>query len=378
MRVEYLHRGGPGGERVTLDRVVADGAWAGSRSRLIDDTNLGAYFIEVSSLTDDRPIYSRGFGSVYGEWVTTPEAVRQDRVFHETVRVPWPQAPVRVTIKKRDAANIFRDLWATDIDPESTGEFPVAGRSTGTVRRLLDQGPPDTKIDLLLVSEGYSAGQMRRFHHDAAHLIGVLFGYEPFKSRKNDFNVRALELPGRRLGVERNIFGIERYLLAADDRALRNAAALVPYDIVAILIDDDRYGGGGIFNLQSAVAARARGADYVFVHELAHNLAAIADEYVGNVTYRTGSPVRVEPWEPNLTALLDPTRLKWADLIQPGTPLPTPLTYAGRVGAFEGAGYEAKGLYRPEADCLMFSRNPVGFCRVCQRAINRIIELYTR
>jgi hypothetical protein len=48
------------------------------------------------------------------------------------------------------------------------------------------------------------------------------------------------------------------------------------------------------------------------------------------------------------------------------------------VGAFEGASYEAKGLYRPQADCIMFSRDPVGFCRVCRRAIDRIIDLYSR
>ncbi len=53
------------------------------------------------------------------------------------------------------------------------------------------------------------------------------------------------------------------------------------------------------------------------------------------------------------------------------------MKYSGRVGAFEGAGYEARGLYRPEADCIMFTRDPVGFCRVCQRAIGRIIDLYS-
>jgi hypothetical protein len=53
-------------------------------------------------------------------------------------------------------------------------------------------------------------------------------------------------------------------------------------------------------------------------------------------------------------------------------------TWYGKVGAFEGAAYEAKGLYRPEADCIMFTRNPKTFCRVCERAIGRVIDLYSR
>ena len=133
---------------------------------------------------------------------------------------------------------------------------------------------------------------------------------------------------------------------------------------------------------------------------------------------------RVEPWEPNVTALLDPATLKWRDLVRPGTPLPTPWDQAGfiarqaavqaerrriraakepesvmdalftreradseaqlsrephaaHVGAFEGANYEAKGYYRPQVDCIMFTRDRVPFCAVCQRAIGRVIDLYT-
>ena len=50
--------------------------------------------------------------------------------------------------------------------------------------------------------------------------------------------------------------------------------------------------------------------------------------------------------------------------------------YARKVGAFEGANYESKGYYRPQADCIMFTRDPVPFCAVCQRALSRVIDLY--
>ena len=378
IRVDYLHAGGPGGEVLTVDRMVAEGSWPGSRTRLADDTNLGDYFFEVADAASKRVMYSRGFSSIYAEWITTPEVVTTDRAFQESLRFPWPNAPVRVVLKKRDSQNRFRAFWSIDIDPDATTVDQWARPADTAVRPIFESGEPGEKVDLLLMSEGYSIGDIPRFHADAARLVAALFELEPFRSRKNDFNVRALDLPGKRLSVQSNIFGLARYLLTYDNRAFRDLAASAPYDVAVILTNDEKYGGGGIFNLQSTVAAGAKGSEYVFIHELAHNLAGLGDEYVGNVTYVTGVAIKTEPWKPNLTALLDRKRLKWRDLVEPGTPIPTPLTFAGKVGAFEGAGYEAKGLFRGEADCIMFSRNPVGFCRVCQRAIHRVLDTYTK
>jgi hypothetical protein len=377
MRVDYLHTGGPGGEVLKLDRVVAEGPWPGSRTRLSDDTNLGEYFFEIVDGATKQVMYSRGFSSIYGEWITTPEVGIANRTFHESLRFPWPTAPVRVVVKKRDPQNTFHAFWSIEIDPSSSTVSRLGRPADAKAWPIIESGRANEKVDLLLMSDGYSTDDLPKFHADAARLVSALFELEPFKSRKNDFNVRALDLPGRRLSVQSNIFGLERYQLTYDNRALRDLGASAPYDVAVILTNDQRYGGGGIFNLQSTVAAGAKASEYVFIHELAHNLAGLGDEYVGNVTYVTGVVRKVEPWEPNLTALLDPTRLKWRELVEPGTPLPTPMSFAGKVGAFEGAGYEARGLYRGEADCIMFSRNPVGFCRVCQRAINRVIDTYT-
>jgi hypothetical protein len=377
MRVDYLHTGGPGGEVLKLDRVVAEGQWPGSRTRLADDTNLGEYFFEVVDGATKQVMYSRGFSSIYGEWITTPEVGTTNRSFHESLRFPFPKAPVRVILKKRDPQNTFQAFWSIEIDPNSRTVNRLGRPADAKAWTIVESGRASEKVDLLLLSDGYGTDDLPKFHADAARLVNALFELEPFKSRRNDFNVRGLDLPGKRLSVQSNIFGLERYLLTYDNRALRDLAGSAPYDVAVILTNDEMYGGGGIFNLQSTVAAGAKASEYVFIHELAHNLAGLGDEYVGNVTYVTGAVRKAEPWEPNLTALLDPTRLKWRDLVEPGTPLPTPMSFAGKVGAFEGAGYEAKGLYRGEADCIMFSRNPVGFCRVCRRAINRVFDTYT-
>ena len=375
MRVDYFHSGGPEGERVSLDRVADDGPWPGSRTALLDDTALGKYFFEVTDLASARALYSRGFASIYGEWETTADVRATQRTFHESLRFPWPAAPVRIVLRKRDADNVFRDFWTTDVDPRTV---PMnSPRQAGRISSLFENGPPGRKVDVVIISEGYNRDQLSQFRESAAALVDSLFALEPFRTRRSDFNVRLLELPGPVTGVEFNVFGIQRYAVSYDNLSLRDLAASAPYDVMIILMNETRYGGGGIFNLQSTVAAGNASAEYVFVHEFAHNFAGLADEYVGNVTYEAGSG-KVEPWEPNLTALLDRSMLKWRDLVEPGTPIPTPLTYAGKVGAFEGGGYVARGIYRPEAMCIMGSRTPVPFCRVCRRAIDRVIDLHTR
>jgi hypothetical protein len=227
-------------------------------------------------------------------------------------------------------------------------------------------------------------------------------------------------------GAAFNSFDSDRYVLTYRDRVLREAAAQAPYDALIVLCNERKYGGGGIYNLWATVTSDSEAAPYVFVHEFGHSFAGLADEYYSSqVAYEAFQPKGVEPWEANATALLDPAKLKWRDLIEPQTPLPTPWDQAtydavdlayqakraqaiaaqasdeqqeelmratktetapllakerhrGKVGAFEGAMYEAKGLYRPEVDCIMFSRNPGSFCRVCERALERTIALYTR
>ena len=443
MRVDYFHTGGPkSGEVVSLDRVLNDGAWPGSRRQLIDDTNLGPYRVEVRDPASGELVYSRGFASVYGEWETTAEAAKVHRTFHESVRFPWPGRPVRVTIQKRQASNTsFADVWSTDVDPASRFVNAATPAPRGRVWALSENGPPDAKVDLLLLSEGYTESELPKFHADAKRLVETLFAEEPFKSRRGDFNVRAIDIPAASSGVNRpnagvfrrtalsaeyNIFDSERYVLTLDNRALRDAASAAPYEFLEILVNERTYGGGGIFNDQATASVDSAYSPYVFVHEFGHHFAALADEYyTSDVAYQTGGPARPEPWEPNVTALGSPATLKWRDLVKPGTPLPTPwqkddfekysrsiqerrreirkrnapesemdalfreqqaadqkilagTPFANAVGAFEGASYEARGLYRPEVDCIMFSRNPVGFCAVCRRAIGRIIDLYSK
>ncbi len=441
LRFDYHHAGTADEEHVALDRLRLEGTWPGSRMQLVDPTNLGKYLFEVVDSATNRVVWSRGFASIYGEWETTGEAKRVWRVFHESQRLPEPKGEVQLVLKKRQDDGSFRELFAQTVDPASRFVDRSALARGGEVVALFESGPPASKVDLLVVSDGYTREQRAKFLSDAGRLCDVLFATQPFRRRKTDFNLRALfvpspeagipnprkdEWPATALGLSFNAFDSDRYVLTYANLALREAAAVAPYDALMLLFNGRKYGGGGIFNLWATCASDTEPAPYVFVHEFGHSFAGLADEYYSSqVAYEDFVPPGTEPWEPNVTALLDPQRLKWRDLLEPGTALPTPwnkaafdevdLSYQktrqekiaagaseeemeglfrevkartqpmlegdpnfGKVGAFEGAAYEAKGLYRPEVDCIMFTRNPTSFCRVCERAIERVIELYAR
>jgi hypothetical protein len=438
LRLDYYHSGNATQELFSVDRVVLEPLeWPGDPAKGIDRTNLGKYLFEVRD-GDGRLLYSRGFASIYGEWETTAEARKMNRTFHESVRFPAPDRPVTVVIHKRDARNAFRPVWSAEVDPAGMFVDRSSRPAPGEVIALQRSGAPADKVDLLLLGDGYTAAERGKFEHDARRLLEVLFSTSPFRERRGDFNVWGLVPAAAQPGVSRpstgvhlasplgttyDAFGSERYVLTFDNRALRETAAHAPYEFIEILTNTRTYGGGGIFNLYSTVAAGSAQAPYVFVHEFAHHFAALADEYYTSpVAYEPAPQDRVEPWEPNVTALADPEALKWRDLVEPGTPIPTPWQkeaferasrayqeqrakiraakrpeeemealfrearafeeklfarekYRGRVGAFEGANYEATGYYRPEVDCLMFTRNP-DFCAVCRRAIMAVIALY--
>jgi IgA Peptidase M64/Peptidase M64 N-terminus len=442
MRVDYYHTGNATQEYFSLDRVVVEPlSWPGDPQKSIDTTMRGKYFFEVIDEATNRTLYSRGFASIYGEWETTAEAKATNRTFSESLRFPSVDRPARVVLKKRDARNVFQNVWTTKLDPAD--KFIVragALASGGRLLKLHERGDPATKLDLLILGDGYTAAERGKFERDAKRMLAVLFATSPFKERENDINVWGLVPPSIDSGIsspsqkiyKRTVFGTsydtfdsERYVLTTENRAFRDIAANAPYEVVEILTNSEKYGGGGIYNLYSTVAADSVWAAYIFVHEFGHHLAGLADEYYTSDVAYLPPAEKIEPWEPNVTALLDPLKLKWHDLVAPGTPLPTAWpkeqfeamqkerqerrralraanrpesemnalfneellrdtelldspALRGKVGAYEGANYEAKGYYRPQSDCIMFTRDNVGFCAVCRRALQETLDLYAK
>jgi hypothetical protein len=438
LRVDYFHTGGKSVEIFALDRVSVEPLpWPGHPQRTVDAGEPGVYRFEVRD-PGGRLLYARGFASIFGEWVTTAEAEAAHRTFHESLRFPLPNVPVDVAILRRGADQSFGKVWQIKVDPAD----PFVVRAAPAPQSLVtveQHGPPADKVDLLLIGDGYTSAECAaKFGPDARRMADALFRHEPFASRRTDFNVWGLCPPSAESGIARpstgtqrrtpvgaayDAFGSERYVLTFDNRDLRDVAAWAPYEFISILVNSETYGGGGIFGTFATVAVDNEWADYLFVHEFGHHFAALADEYYTSpVAYAPAARV-VEPWEPNVTALLDGQPLKWRDLLTRGTPVPTPWPKqefedrqrdfqarrrqiratnqpesamnalfreeqayttrlfasqrdAGAVGAYRGANYDAQAYYRSELDCVMFTRNVVPFCRVCQRALEQVIDLY--
>ena len=442
LRFDYYHSGIATEEHISLDQLRLEGPWPGGRTYLVDDSNTGKFLFEVYDEAGGELIYSKGFASIYGEWETTGEAREgMWRSFHESQRFPEPKAPVKLVLNKRQTDGNFAPFYDTVIDPASRFVNRSAVAPAGKIHTLQDNGPTHKKVDLLYLGDGYTKRERIKFRKDAQRMMEYLFKAEPFNSHRGDFNVRAIWVESAEsgisnprqgvwrdnpLGLSYNSFDSDRYVLTYANKAVREVAAQAPYDALVIINNDRKYGGGGIFNLYATAAAHSSQASYLAVHEFGHSFAGLADEYYTSSTaYEDFNPPGVEPWEPNATALLDPENLKWKHLVDEDTPIPTPWDqaaydeasyayqekrnrlraegaseeamealfsevksitkpmlegqeYFGKVGAFEGAGYKAKGLYRPQVDCIMFTRNPGCFCKVCSEAIVKVIETHTK
>jgi len=442
MRVDYHHTGTRGEESFSLDQIFQEEPWPGSRTNLVDTLNLGEYLLRVFDAQNGVLLYSRGYCTIFNEWQSTAEAGRGIwKTFHETVRFPFPKRPVQITLSRRDKAMTFREQFSARIDPNDPTQVNTERRAHDyEIITLMDNGDIHKKVDILIIGDGYSKNDMQKFKDDAKHFNTVLFDTSPFKERKKDFNVRAIcavseetgiDIPDRNiwrntaLGSMYNTFGSPRYILTEANRDIRDIAGAVPYDFICILINDSRYGGGGIYQLYTTTYTIERNTgqewqrDYVYVHEFGHSFGGLADEYYSASTgYEEFYAEGVEPWEPNITRLMNAPHVKWQSTVTRGLDIPTdwgkqqydqlrnelmrldrladdyytkrdPImkesneilsnpALLGKVGAFEGAGYMSEGMYRPSLDCRMFSLSLRDFCPVCTAAIERQIDFYSR
>lgn len=399
LRVDVVHTGSHGVEEVSLQALVREGPWAGSRTKLLDPTDAGKHRVVVFGPGPDGAqleLYSRGFSSLFAEWQTTGEAKGgARRAFFESLRIPFPKAPVLIAFETRDGAGAFRTVQRFAVDPADThlvparyapGHFPVV--------KLQEVGPPEAALDVLILGDGYTKDELDKYHRDLDRFARAFFETPPFRLRQDRINLRALDVVSAQtgpdeprkglwrdtaLGMSFDTFGSARYLTTMDNGALRDIAGTAPYDVLFILVNTSRYGGAGVFNLYSVFPSDNEYDEYVMIHEFGHGFAGLADEYYqSGVAYEEFYPKGVEPWEPNITALLPAGKPKWADRVAADVPCPTPPDpkLSTVVGCFEGAGYQEKGLYRPMLDCMMFSKGDQEFCPVCADAIVRMIDLY--
>ena len=391
LRMDVFQCGRSDSSHYVFESFILEPYFGGSKVNLIDPFNYGTNRVKVIDAQTNTLIYSRGYNTLFREWQTTDEATFMERCYEESVNVPMPRQEAYVILEIRNADGEFEEVFSKLYDPDEMFNS-TEQRYMFPVYDVMVNGTPESKVDIVILPEGYTADEMPQFQQHCQSLVDVFAQQEPFASHIGEFNFRAVLAPSEESGVDipalhtwvRTIlnshfytFYIDRYCTTRDYFSVKDVAANAPYDQIYILVNSSQYGGGGFYNFYSMSTAGNMSSSSVIIHEFGHAFAGLGDEYEEpdnplGLLYN----LEVEPWEPNLTTLVD-FDSKWADLVAPGTPIPTPANnqYYNTVGAFEGGGYLTHGIYRPQLHCMM--RDYAPFCAVCNRTIEAVIAAHS-
>jgi len=397
LRLDYIFSGDIHNQEISLDELHILPRWYGKRYRLSEVPVRGNGQLVMRDHRSGTVIYRNSFSTLFQEWLSYPEANSVRKSFQNVFLAPMPKDLADITIELYDNRQQTIATMTHTVAPDDI-LIRRSGWEGVTPYETLQQARDTTRcIHIAFLAEGYQEKEMDTFLADCRKAIDALFAHEPFKSLRDRFNIVAVKSPSvdsgtsiPRKGVWKNTaihshfdtFYSDRYLTTLHLKELHDCLAGTPYEHIIVLVNTNLYGGGGILNSYNLSMAHHSLFKPVVVHEFGHSFAGLGDEYAYEQEAIPMYPHDVEPWEPNLTTLVD-FQGKWEDLIEKGTPLPTPPStdpkdVKSRVGLFEGAGYSLKGVYRPCQDCRMrTNENPV-FCPVCDRAIRRTIDFYTQ
>ena len=394
LRIDYNFAGNAHQQEIAVDQLNVSPHWYGKRQRLAELPLEGNGQITVRSHKTGQVIYRHSFSTLFQEWLSYPEAQNVRKSFENVFLVPMPKDTVDVTLDLRNnrrevMASLTHQVVPTDILIRRIGEKDVTPYET-----IQEAKDSQHCIHVAYLAEGYQQDEMSTFIDDVRVAMEALFEHEPFKSLRDRFHIVAVKAtsqesgtsePGR--GIWKNTalhshfdtFYSDRYLTTLHLKDMHDWLAGIPYEHIIVLVNSDRYGGGGIFNSYNLTTTHHAKYRPVVVHEFGHSFCGLGDEYAYDIEEVPMYPKDIEPWEPNLTTLVDfPS--KWQDLVDKKTPIPTPLTvqFKDKVGVYQGAGYNLKDVYRPCQDCRMRTNEHPVFCPVCQRALTHLIDFYTK
>ncbi|MBQ2344827.1 MAG: peptidase M64 [Prevotella sp.] len=394
LRIDYNFAGNAHQQEIAVDQLNVSPHWYGKRQRLAELPLEGNGQITVCSHKTGQIIYRHSFSTLFQEWLSYPEAQNVRKSFENVFLVPMPKDTIDVTLDLRNnrrevMASLTHQVVPTDILIRRIGEKDVTPYET-----IQEAKDSQHCIHVAYLAEGYQQDEMSTFIDDVHVAMEALFEHEPFKSLRDRFHIVAVKAPSQESGTSEPGRGIwkntalhshfdtfysDRYLTTLHLKDMHDWLAGIPYEHIIVLVNSGRYGGGGIFNSYNLTTTHHAKYRPVVVHEFGHSFCGLGDEYAYDIEEVPMYPKDIEPWEPNLTTLVDfPS--KWQDLVDKKTPIPTPLTmqYKDKVGVYQGAGYNVKDVYRPCQDCRMRTNEHPVFCPVCQRALTRLIDFYTK
>jgi hypothetical protein len=394
LRLDYVFCGNAERQTIYFQEAFSSDGWAGRRTSLGSLLLRGNGQICVKDVASGMTIYVNSFSTLFQEWQSTEEAVKLDKAFENCFQIPFPRRPVEVTVSLTDTHGRVSSSLSHVVDPSDILIRHLSGKGV-RYKYILHSGSVRDCCDIAILAEGYTQWDMDKFYADAQRAVQALMSHEPFASYRDKFNIVAVESVSLDSGVSVpdrhdwrstassshfDTFYSERYLTTSNMKDVYDQLAGVPFEHIIIIANTGKYGGGGIFNSVTLVSSDHPTFREVLVHEFGHSFAGLGDEYYYDDQYSSMYPSDTEPWEPNLTTLVD-FGGKWKDMLAPGTPVPTQpdgKDVTTKVGVYEGGGYQSKGVYRPAQECRMKVNEVSDFCPVCKRAIVRMIEYYTK
>lgn len=393
LRIDYTFSGDFTQQDIYVDKLNVIPRWYGKRHHLAEVPVEGNGQIIVRDHRTQQVIYKNSFSTLFQEWLSYDEAKQIRKSFENVFLVPMPKDTADITVnlmnnRREVMTTLTHQVVPTDILIRHIGERHITPYET-----LQQAADTNRCIHIAYIAEGYQEQEMPTFLEDAHAAMDALFAHEPFKSMRNRFQITAVKAPSKESGTSEPAKGIwkntalhshfdtfysDRYLTTLNLKELHDWLAGTPYEHIIVLVNTDKYGGGGILNSYNLSMTHHEQFRPVVVHEFGHSFAGLGDEYAYENEAIPMYPHDVEPWEPNLTTLKD-FHGKWEDMIDKKTPVPTPATKKNekKVGVYEGAGYSLNGVYRGMQDCRMRTNQNPEFCQVCLRALTRLIEFYT-
>ncbi len=390
LRLDFIVSGTKNEQFAGLLRVKEEKYWSSPANALISPFNYGSYRIDVLDAADSTLIFRRGFSTLFEEWQSTNLPKLGPASFEQSFTIPYPKKEIITQLFYRKGIS-FNLLAEWKINPNSDAVV----REKAGVDPVLIMGDEEyrNRLDLAFLADGYTADDFRKAKKDTRRFARFLFSQEPFSAYRKYINIwlvhphsneRGADEPCRgvfkdtRLGSSFNTLGLRRYLSTEKYFDVKDIAAATPYDFLFVMVNTDRYGGGGIYNHFSVFSADGEHSRIVFVHEFGHQFGGLADEYFNSeVTYVDMIDTTIEPWQPNITTLIDFDR-KWKEIIESHVPMPTPRTlkYKDYLGVFEGGAYMSKGVYSPAMNCRMRTNEAKEFCPACKDALIKMLEFY--
>jgi hypothetical protein len=392
LRIDYTFMGNATEQYVALRDMSYTDNWYGRRINLDNVPLLGNGDLTLRDSNSGKVIYKTSFSSLFQEWITTPEALETTKSFEFTLLVPMPLNPATATLVLRDNTG-KESVHTYTINPNDALIRNRTKQKPLPYKYIHKGGDSKECIDVVILAEGYKAEEMETFMADAILTKKEILRYEPFRSHSEKFNFIAVTTPSldsnvsvpqsgdwRDTAVSSNFmtFYMARYLTSGNVYDMYDLVTNIPCEHFIILANTGTYGGGGIYNSYTLTTAHHKDFRPVVVHEFGHSFAGLGDEYFYDNADDNDNmhSLKHEPWEPNITTLVD-FESKWADMLPYGIEVPTTVTPERTenytVGLYEGGGYLSKGIYRPADVCRMRNNTATRFCPVCERAIERVI-----